>query len=354
MIQLKNQTPRPQSTQPIYIIGAGGIVKDAHLPAYKIAKFQVQGITNRSRDKAELLAKEFSIPHVFNCVEDMIDHAPNNAVYDLTLPANHFAETLRKLPDNAAVLIQKPMGETLSEATEILAICREKNLTAAINFQLRFAPYTLMAKDAIAQGLIGELTDMEVNVNVNTPWHLWDFLKEVQSAEIYYHSIHYVDLIRSFLGNPSSVQCKGMPTHTAPNIDCTRSSYILDYGSKIRVNIHTNHGHRFGIKHQESSIKWEGTHGAIKVQMGLLMNYPKGEPDWFEICQLQDNSPPKWQRIPIQGSWFPHAFIEAMSLLMCKQENPSAELPHSVEDVYHTMKTVDAAERSSLAGGITI
>ena len=126
MIQLKNQTPRPQSVQPIYIIGAGGIVKDAHLPAYKIAGFQVKGITNRSRDKAEQLAKEFSIPHVFNCVEDMIEHAPNNAIYDLTLPANYFAETLRKLPDNAAVLIQKPMGETLDEATEILAICREK------------------------------------------------------------------------------------------------------------------------------------------------------------------------------------------------------------------------------------
>ena len=29
------QAPRPKNVRPIMIIGAGGIVRDAHLPAYK-------------------------------------------------------------------------------------------------------------------------------------------------------------------------------------------------------------------------------------------------------------------------------------------------------------------------------
>lgn len=37
---------------PIYIIGAGGIVNDAHLPAYTIAGFNVQGIFDINKDKA--------------------------------------------------------------------------------------------------------------------------------------------------------------------------------------------------------------------------------------------------------------------------------------------------------------
>ena len=34
----------PSEKRPIYIIGAGGIVNDAHLPAYKIAGYNVQGV----------------------------------------------------------------------------------------------------------------------------------------------------------------------------------------------------------------------------------------------------------------------------------------------------------------------
>ncbi len=37
-------TPMPKHHRPIFIIGAGGIVNDAHLPAYRIAGFEVAGI----------------------------------------------------------------------------------------------------------------------------------------------------------------------------------------------------------------------------------------------------------------------------------------------------------------------
>ena len=49
------------------------------------------------------------------------------------------------------------MGEDLAEAQQILSICREQELVAAINFQLRFAPFIIAARDMIERGLIGEL-----------------------------------------------------------------------------------------------------------------------------------------------------------------------------------------------------
>ena len=52
----------PETSMPIIIIGAGGIVGDAHLPAYKKAGFQVLGITNRTKEKAEKLAVKWDIP----------------------------------------------------------------------------------------------------------------------------------------------------------------------------------------------------------------------------------------------------------------------------------------------------
>jgi predicted dehydrogenase len=57
---------KPGRCFPILIIGAGGIVKDAHLPAYRLAGFPVWGLYNRTRDRADAQAKEFEVANVFN------------------------------------------------------------------------------------------------------------------------------------------------------------------------------------------------------------------------------------------------------------------------------------------------
>src|SRR6185436_16023337 len=154
----------------------------------------------------------------------------------------------------------------------------------------------------------GDLLDLEVRVNVETPWHLWSFLEGVPEMEVTYHSVHYIDMVRSFLGNPRAVRSLTLPSPLAPRMTAVRSVHSLDYGPNPRVTIETNHGHRFGSKHQESYIKWEGTHGAIKAQLGVLLDYPRGVGDWFEICRLKEGQSPEWERVPFDGTWFPHAF----------------------------------------------
>src|SRR3954467_10429925 len=120
----------PQKPLPILIIGAGGIVGDAHLPAYKKAGFQVTGITNRTRARAEKLAADWDIPNVYDTVDEAVANSPANAVYDITIMPEQFIETLNKLPDGAGVLIQKPMGDYFWQSKEILEVCRRKNLAA--------------------------------------------------------------------------------------------------------------------------------------------------------------------------------------------------------------------------------
>lgn len=168
----------PETQQPIIIIGASGIVKDAHLPAYEMAGFTVFGITNRTISKAHDLAKQFKIEHVFENVTEAVKNAPSNAVYDITVLPDQYIEILEQLPDGAAVLIQKPMGNDLAQAREIVAVCERKKLVAAINFQLRFASFVSAARHLITEGIIGDLYDMEVKVTVNTPWELFPLIKE--------------------------------------------------------------------------------------------------------------------------------------------------------------------------------
>ena len=342
------------NTRPIYILGAGGIVNDAHLPAYAIAGYNVAGIFDANEEKAIATAHKFGIPAVFDSLEALVKSVPRNAVFDIALPAAAFIETLKALPDGAAVLLQKPMGNTLEEAKQIRQIVHEKKMLAAVNFQLRYAPFITMAREIIASGEIGEVCDVEFQINVYTPWQLWDFLYSLPRVEILYHSIHYIDLVRSFLGNPNSIYAKTTKHPRMKELASVRSNIIMDYGDMIRANIVVNHCHDFGAKHQCSNLKIEGTRGAIKIQMGLNMNYPQGMPDVLEYVTLEEGKEPEWKTLPINGTWFPHAFIYSMEQVLLAADGKIPKPDNSVDDCIYTMACVEAAYASSAKGGENI
>ena len=343
----------PEKPFPILIIGTGGIVRDAHLPAYRIAGYPVWGLYNRSRERADALALEYGVSHVFDNLDEALAAAPDDVIYDLALPASMFAETLRKLPEGAHVLIQKPMGENIEQARDVLRACKERGLHAAINCQLRFAPFVMAAREIIAAGHIGTLIDMEMRLTTMTPWEHFPFLVGLPRMEIVYHSIHYIDLIRSFLGEPSSVHARSVRHPQHPQLATVSSAIVLDYPEPTRATITTNHMHRFGPKHQESYLKWEGTKGAIKARVGLLMDYPNGVGDLFEYCLLDDDGKAgPWHSIPLQGSWFPESFIGSMAQVQCHKEGTLTTMLTDVTDVIHTMEVVEAAYASSARGGV--
>ncbi|MEM1108946.1 MAG: Gfo/Idh/MocA family oxidoreductase [Planctomycetota bacterium] len=344
----------PENPAPIVIFGAGGIVKDAHLPAYKLAGFPVHGIYNRTVAKAEKLAAEFGIPHVYGSVEDAIADAPEGAVFDLAVMPPQFVGILDQLPKNSHVLLQKPMGDDWETTLAIRDACRRNGHHAAVNCQLRFAPFTMAARDLIDRGLIGELHHMEVHVEVYTPWHLFPHIHGLDRVEIQQHSIHHLDIVRSFLGDPASMYARTVKHPKQAELASTRTTMILDYGLDIQATILVNHGHEFGSKHQQSYLKWEGTKGAIKATMGLLKNYPDGVPDEFEYCLLEDGKAPEWKSVDLEGSWFPEAFVGSMAQVMRHKEGGLDKMPTDVEDVMRTMACVEAAYASDAGGGTPV
>ena len=345
----------PKSKAPVIVLGAGGIVNDAHLPAYRLGGIAVAGIYDLDEAKARDTATRFAVPRVFPSLEETLREAPAGAVFDVAVPAAALESVIAALPDGAAVLLQKPFGTDLAHARMLLALCRRKQLRAAVNFQLRFAPCIAAARALIESGAIGVVHDLEVRVAVYTPWHLWTFLEGQPRVEILYHSIHYVDLIRSFLGDPAGVYAKTVKHPASPNLAATRTHLVFDYGDSTRASIATNHGHRYGRKHQESCVTWEGTRGALRAKLGVLLDYPRGEADALEVCRLDEagNAGP-WEPVPFEGNWFPHGFLGVMASMMRFAAGESAELPTRVEDAFRTMAVVEAAYASSARGATPI
>mgnify|MGYP001192092228 FL=1 len=336
--EYKQNWPMPKNPIPIVIFGAGSIVSDAHLPAYKLSKLPVKGIYDPDYEKAKKLGQIYGI-EVFK--EASAAAAEKNVVFDLATPPSVHFEVIDMLPKNSTVILQKPMGGDLKEASNILSLCHQKSLTACVNFQLRFAPMMIALKDIIDQGLIGQVVDVDMWAALDTPWDLWKFLEALPRVEILLHSIHYLDAIRFLIGNPIGIHAKTMG-HPASKISNTRTSAILDYGNELRCAISINHNHSYGRKYQACELRICGTKGAAYLHLGVNLNYPKGEPDRLEV-----NLGNGWKEIKLEGSWFIESFAYRMRQLQRAVAGEDDILISKVDDAWNTMALVESAYKSS-------
>jgi predicted dehydrogenase len=340
----------PTRPRPIVIIGAGAIVRAAHLPAYRGLGFPIAGLFDLDRRVAADTARQFDVPVVFDTLPAACAAGRGGqVVFDLAVPGNQILSVLRCLPEGSPVLIQKPMGDTLEAAREILEICHARRLTAAINFQLRFSPNILALADMLRRGTLGDIVDIEVRLQVRQPWESWSFFRHAPRLEVVYHSIHYLDTIRLLAGEPRGVYCRVVAHPALPDFNDARSTTILDYGDQLRCSLTLNHTHSYGEKHRASMLKVEGTSGAAMLTMGVNLDYPSGPPDSLEVASDGD-----WTTIPLRGSWFSEAFEGPMSNLQRFVAGEDDALVSPVEDAIKTMAIVEACYQSSASGGTPI
>jgi predicted dehydrogenase len=330
--------PAPGKPKPIVIIGAGGIVRDAHLPAYAKAGLQVLAVTDLDATRRAALARDFNIPQVYASVAEAAAALATSVIYDVAVPPDAITRILPDLPDDAAVLIQKPMGADLVQARAIQQICRDKRLKAAVNFQLRFSPMMMAARQAVAGGLIGDPLEIEVHLNIFTPWHLFPFLLPLPRVELLVHSIHYLDSIRAVFGTPKGVFARSLPDPRAPGLAQTRTSVLLDYGDLRRGVMSINHNHQAGRQFQSAWFRIEGTAGALMVKLGVCFDYPNGEADELWFCPNAGT----WQQVPLTGSWFIESFMGPMRNLQRYDAGEDTQLFSGIEDAFHSMALVEA------------
>ena len=341
----------PKNPMSIVIVGAGGIVSDAHLPAYKKAGFKVLGIFDPLKEKAEKCAKDFDIEKIYSSEEEALSE--KNVVFDIAVPPQVLLDIVKKIPDGSICQLQKPMGNSMKDAAEIKKVIKEKKIIACVNLQLKFSPMMIALRDAINKGMIGDITELEVSLSVKTPWHLWPFLESLENVEVPLHSIHYLDWIRSVLGNPKSVHCKSVKHPSVPKLADARSSIILEYDRDLRCCLSINHTHdteMHGMKHSHAYARVEGLKGAAYIKFGLLLNYPKGEPEEIEIS----TDGVSWTKVDDVGTWFPDAFIGTMASLQRYASGEDKELLHSVDNAYETMAVVYACLESNLTPGTKV
>ena len=96
------------------------------------------------------------------------------------------------------------------------------------------------------------LCHTDLTVRTMLPPEMFPFVFGMERLEFTMHSVHYMDLVRSFLGNPTGVSATTVG-HPLKELASTRSTVILRYADRpLRVVITTNHDHDYGGRFEES------------------------------------------------------------------------------------------------------
>ncbi len=326
----------------IGIVGCGGIIQYGHLPAYRHAGLRVVAVTDVDTEKARTVAREFDIPAVAGTADELVA-LPGVDIVDIAVPpwVQPDIVTLAAAAGRH-MLCQKPFALDYETAQTMVQTAAAAGVLLAVNQQMRWDAGIAASRDLIARGAIGRPSAAQLQVSVSTGWHLWPWLAAAPRLEIMYHSIHYLDAMRSILGDPAWVtSVHGRYPEQAPVQGETRTTTLLEYPDGLQALIAVNHYNQHGTPYGE--FRFYGTQGALEGTLGLLYDYPDGRPDTLSLHRDGDQV----RSYQFDTRWIPDAFLGPMGDLMDAIAT-SREPITSGRDNLGTIAVVQAAYRSAV------
>ena len=103
----------PKTDYGIGIVGCGGIINAASLPAYGKHKLNVAGCFDLDREKAESTAGKFNIPKVYGALNGLLADPGVEIVEIAVHPWQQFEVARQAIAAGKHLLCQKPLSNSL-------------------------------------------------------------------------------------------------------------------------------------------------------------------------------------------------------------------------------------------------
>src|SRR5258705_3869810 len=139
------------------VVGTG-FIGPAHAEALSRIGVTVRGILGSSKEKSEQAARQLGLAVAYPDYQAIIDD-PGVDVIHITTPNNsHFDMSQRALNAGKHVVCEKPLAMDAQETDALVRLARSKpNLIAAENYNIRFSPNVLHARETVPSGELGGL-----------------------------------------------------------------------------------------------------------------------------------------------------------------------------------------------------
>lgn len=196
------------------VIGAGNIFRYVHAPAWKDNKdVEIVAVCDIDREKAEAVAKEYNIPHVYTDYKDVLAHEEINIVDICTPNLFHSEYSVAALEAGKHVLCEKPDAVSPEEAERMAAAAEKSGKTLMVMRNNRFSAASGYMKRFVEKGHMGEIYTGRCG------WIRrrgipgkggWFTTKELSGGgPLIDLGVHFIDLAIWIMGNPKPVSVVG-------------------------------------------------------------------------------------------------------------------------------------------------
>jgi predicted dehydrogenase len=305
--------------------GAGFIMRDCHLVAYRNAGFNPVAIASRNPTTAAEVASRHGIPTVHDTVESLLAN-PDVEILDVAVPPDAQPELIRRAVELGAgrlrgILAQKPLALTVADAKDLVKRCADAGIALAVNQNMRYDQSVRACKDLLTRGWLGEPVLATIDMRAIPHWMPW--AEGMPSLSTFVMSIHHLDTFRYWFGTPDRVLASTRPDPRTrfPHTDGL-NLYILEYDTGARASSWDDVWAgpcREGAA-GDIGIRWrvEGTEGLARGTIGWP-SYPAKTPSTLDYSTLRTPNTwisPRWPEV-----WFPDAFVGTMAQLLSAVED---------------------------------
>jgi predicted dehydrogenase len=303
--------------------GAGFIMRDCHLVAYRQAGFNPVAIASRHAERAREAAERHGIACIHATFADLLAD-PEIEVLDIAVPPDVQPGVIREAVRHKhirGILAQKPLAMSAHEAKECVALCAAAGVTLAVNQNMRYDQSVRAMKDLLRRGWLGEIVLATIDMRAIPHWMPWS--EKLPSLSTFVMSIHHLDTFRYWFGTPDRVLASTRPDPRTrfPHRDGV-NLYVLEYDSGVRASSWDDvwAGPAREGAAADIGIRWrvEGTEGMARGTIGWP-SYPARTPSTLDYTTKREPDvwvQPRWQEV-----WFPDAFVGTMAQLLCALED---------------------------------
>jgi predicted dehydrogenase len=336
----------PKSSLRIGVIGAGGIVQNAHLPGYAKAKYGVSAICDLDRPAAEKAAQKFGIPAVCASVDELLARKDVDVV-DVAIPEHGRPAVLPSiLKARKPTLLQKPLAYTIEEARRIVDEFAKAKVPLAVNQNLRWSPQMRAARQLIGEGRLGQLFDLRWtmrNTCDGAPWAKGSWYSRDPRFQVLSWSIHHLDAFRFLLDDEAERVYCALPRRPGQNfLGDVCATAVIHFRGGAQVSMVDSNASTPG-RPEVQELDVDGTEGSIHLELQA----PRKFEYWLAKEAGADGNAPR-HAADLPGEWYPDGFAGAMGDFLEaieQRREPSVSGRRNLG----TMALIDACYRSAEA-----
>jgi len=355
-------------TSPIGIgIVGTGFARTTQIPGFRDCMgAKVVAIASRHRQRAEAVAREFSIPHVCNDWQELVAHKDIDLVSIVTPPSTHMEVTLAALEHRKAVLCEKPMAMNAEQCARMAESARTAGVLALIDHELRFLNSRRTMRAMLQNGAVGQVRHCNYVFRsdyrgvLDRPWDWWADLT-MGGGTLGAIGSHVIDSLRWMLGTEITAVLGMLSTHikqrsdkasgTAKAVTSDDEANLLFRFADGPANEGTTGAASLSVVESgkyENRLEMYGTSGALMVEeTGELWHSPLGSGTWRPVQVDQDHMAHGMR----ESSWsrgftaFSGAIVEAL-----RAGKTTVKDAATFEDGHRIQLVLDSARSSNESG----